>query len=138
MQQHVKILAWLNIVYGAFGVFIGLLVFAVLGGIAGFLSQVDASADAQQAAPFLVLGGTIVVLVLLVVSAPAIIAGWGLLNFRPWARVLTIVLSALHLLSIPFGTALGIYGLWVLLSAGTEPMFRAQPASPQYPNRPYA
>jgi len=38
--------------------------------------------------------------------------------------VLAIILSVIHLLSIPFGTALGIYGLWVLLQRETEPLFR--------------
>ena len=56
----------------------------------------------------------------------------GTARFRPWARVLTIVLSALHLLSIPFGTILGVYGLWVMLNAQSEPLFRQS----QYPVRP--
>jgi hypothetical protein len=34
-----------------------------------------------------------------------------------------IVLSALGLMSIPVGTALGIYGLWVLLNEETARMF---------------
>jgi hypothetical protein len=38
--------------------------------------------------------------------------------------VLTIILSVIHLFSVPFGTALGIYGLWVLLQQETEPLFR--------------
>jgi hypothetical protein len=138
VQQHVKILAILNIVYGSLGLLIGLIVFAVLGGVAGFASQIDSSGDAQNAAPILVLIGTIVVIVLAVVSAPAIIAGVGLLGFKPWARILGIVLSALHLMSIPFGTLLGIYGLWVLLSAQTEAMFRGVPPPPPVPSRPYA
>ncbi len=132
MQQHVRILAWLNIIYGGLGVLIGLVVFAILGGIAGIVSQVDSSIDAEQAAVILPIIGTVVVIILLVLSAPAIIAGWGLLGFRPWARVLTIVLSALHLLAVPFGTALGVYGLWVMLNAQTEPLFRQS----QYPARP--
>jgi hypothetical protein len=37
---------------------------------------------------------------------------------------LTIVLSVLDLIHVPFGTALGIYGLWVLLSQGSERLFR--------------
>ena len=37
MQQHVKILGILNIIYGSIGVLIGLFVFAVLGGIAQFV-----------------------------------------------------------------------------------------------------
>jgi hypothetical protein len=32
----------------------------------------------------------------------------------------------LHILSFPFGTALGVYTLWVLLNAETEAMFRGQ------------
>jgi hypothetical protein len=48
-----------------------------------------------------------------------------LITFKPWARVLAIILSALHLLNIPFGTALGIYGLWVLLSNEGERCFAA-------------
>ena len=52
----------------------------------------------------------------MLLSLPGIIAGIGLLKFRPWARILTIVLSALNLMNIPFGTILGVYGLWVMLS----------------------
>lgn len=56
-------------------------------------------------------------------SATAVIglaAGWGLLDRRSWARVLAIVIGCLSLLSFPFGTALGIYTLWVLASAGAD------------------
>jgi hypothetical protein len=45
-----------------------------------------------------------------------------------------IVISALHLLSFPFGTALGVYGLWVLLNEqsrqlleGGRPHYTPQP-----------
>lgn len=39
---------------------------------------------------------------------------WGLLERQSWARVLGLVLGILALLRFPFGTALGIYTLWVL------------------------
>lgn len=43
-----------------------------------------------------------------------ILAGVGLLKKEPWARMLTIVLSFFALfMNIPFGTALGVYTLWV-------------------------
>src|SRR5262245_36156704 len=115
MQQHVKTLGILNIIYGSLGLLAGLVVFAVLGGIAGFIGNVDSAADASEAAPILGFLAVTICGLLIVVSAPSIIAGVGLLYYKPWARILTIVLSALHLLSIPFGTALGVYGLWVLL-----------------------
>jgi hypothetical protein len=53
-----------------------------------------------------------------------IVAGWGLLERQPWARMLAIVLGCFSLLDMPFGTALGIYTLWVLLPAGSEEEYR--------------
>lgn len=48
------------------------------------------------------------------VAALALIAGIGLLNRRPWGRVVAIIVAILTLVKFPFGTALGIYTLWVL------------------------
>ena len=59
----------------------------------------------------------------LVISAFAIagvIAGWGLLAHSRWARMLAIVLGCISLIRIPFGTALGIYTLWVLIPERAE------------------
>jgi hypothetical protein len=53
----------------------------------------------------------------LAVSGVGIIAGWGLLERKPWARTLAILLGVISLLNVPFGTALGVYTLWVLLPA---------------------
>ena len=64
---------------------------------------------------FSAIGGLI-----LLKAAAGFFAGWGLLRREPWARMLTIVLSFLALFTVPFGTALGIYGLWVLLPAQSE------------------
>ena len=33
---------------------------------------------------------------------------YGLLKYRPWARVVGIVLSAINLINVPFGTVLGV------------------------------
>ncbi|HWB97656.1 MAG TPA: zinc ribbon domain-containing protein [Bryobacteraceae bacterium] len=43
------------------------------------------------------------------------VAGWGLLERQPWGRTLTLLLGCFALIDPPFGTALGIYTLWVLL-----------------------
>jgi hypothetical protein len=44
-----------------------------------------------------------------------VLAGWGLMARRPWARMLAIVLGCISLVHFPFGSALGIYTLWVLV-----------------------
>ena len=53
---------------------------------------------------------------LLIISAPGIIGGFGILKKYSWARVLVLILGALNLLNIPFGTMLGVYTFWVLLN----------------------
>ena len=54
-------------------------------------------------------------------------AGIGLLQRAEWSRMLAIVLGCLSLINAPFGTAIGIYTLWVLLSPNAEMEFRGQP-----------
>jgi hypothetical protein len=56
-------------------------------------------------------GGTMVVL-----AAGGICVGLGLMQQRPWARTTAIILAVLALFHPPFGTALGVYTLWVLLA----------------------
>jgi len=82
------------------------------------------SGQHPEAVPLVLLLGGLAMTVVLAMSAPSIIAGIGLLYFKRWARILTIILSVIHLFSVPFGTALGIYGLWALLQRETEPLFR--------------
>ena len=53
-----------------------------------------------------------------------LIAGWGLLDRQSWARMLAIVLGFLSLIHMPFGTAIGIYTLWVLLPGASEQEYR--------------
>jgi hypothetical protein len=132
MQTHVRVLAILHIVFGTLGVLIGLGIFAFFGGIAGLI-HMDHDPDAAFVVPMMGLIGGFVLIVLLVLSIPGIIAGIGLLSYQPWARILTIVLSILDLVSFPFGTALGIYGLWVLFTADGARIFeRSASSSMQY------
>jgi len=136
MAQHVKILGILHIIYAGLVVLAGVIVLVVMGGIAGIISTSDTSPDSQIAPPILGLIGIGVFVLLLVLSLPGIIGGFGLLQFKPWSRILVIVLSALDLISVPFGTALGIYGLWVLLNRETERLFEMRPPQPVAPRGP--
>jgi hypothetical protein len=53
---------------------------------------------------------------LLAISGVAhLVLAWGLFQREPWARPLGLVLGFLALVRPPFGTALGIYTIWVLL-----------------------
>mgnify|MGYP001214208071 CR=1 FL=1 len=67
--------------------------------------------------------GNIVGNTLLLFALPSLIGGIGLFHRRAWARILILILSILSLLSIPFGAALGIYGIWTLLKDETIELF---------------
>ena len=51
--------------------------------------------------------------------------GWGLMQREQWARTLAIILGIVSLFNVPFGTALGIYTLWVLLSPNADQEYLA-------------
>jgi hypothetical protein len=120
---HVKILAVLYILLSAFGLMAALVVsmaFGVAGGIVGANAEPH---DAAIALPIIGLTGTMLVAFLVATALPGLIAGIGLLRFRPWARILAIVVAIVNLIHIPFGTVVGIYGLWVLFNKDTERLF---------------
>ena len=117
MERHVTILGAFHIAFGALGLVGALAILVIFGGAAGLMGLGAASdPDALIAVPLVALVGTVLMMAALILSLPGIAAGFGLMTYRPWARLLTVVLSLLHLFNFPFGSALGIYGLWVLLS----------------------
>lgn len=112
MAKHVKLLAALYLVFGG----MGLLAFAVLLAIT-FLGSGAAALDDLKAGIILGSLGMLGVVVAAIVTLPNLVAGWGLLKRKSWARILTLILSFLNLPAFPIGTALGIYGIWVLFQA---------------------
>jgi hypothetical protein len=122
MQTHVKVLGVLFIVVSALGVLTAIGIGAMFG-IAGMAGAAADGEDAALALPILGLTGGLVTIILLTLSLPGLITGFGLLAYKSWARILGIVLAAINLLGFPIGTLLGIYGLWVLLNKDTERLF---------------
>ena len=112
---HVKVLGILWLVHAAFSVLPGLVLLTVFGSV---FRPPDIPPFALNFLPliggFLLLGGILSALV-----------GVGLLMRQPWARVTALIAAALSLLSIPLGTALGIYTFWVLLPSEHEEEYRS-------------
>lgn len=46
----------------------------------------------------------------------SLITGFGLLERQGWGRPLALIMAFIALLNVPFGTALGVYTLWVFMS----------------------
>lgn len=126
VAEHSKLLGILWMVYSVLFMLGGLGIFVVGNAVLSIVIR-QASAGNQDMPPpelfhlvFTVLG-----LFLLIKGGLGVFAGWGLLQHASWARILTLVLGFLALLSIPFGTALGIYTIWVLLSSDADKEYAA-------------
>ncbi len=117
MQDHVKVIGILWIIFGSFSLLGALILYMILFGV-------SLIPDIGDVAPgILRLVGIMVSSFLAILGLPKIIGGVGLLKGREWARILILVVSFLSLINIPFGTALGIYSLIVLFNPQTVKLF---------------
>lgn len=130
MDTHVRVTAWLRILWSAMGVAPALLLLFVFGGIGVIGSVVSGAA---VAVPFLMVLFSFLSLLFLVTALPGLITGWGLLAYQSWARYVNVALSAFDLFIFPFGTALGAYSIWVMLHPGTVALFEGGRTPGRYP-----
>lgn len=112
MNTHVKVVAWLWIANGILSILLaiaGLTAINWPGAIPGLKETLLATIGALC----FFLPGIVAYL----------LAGYGLLHFRPWARILAIIMAILNLIFFPIGTTLGIYTLWVMFKRETKALF---------------
>ena len=104
MTGRIRLLAWVYLVMCGIALAAGTMV------LIGLLL----SRDPQRHSALLFVGPLFLAMAVLF-FLPGVIGGLGLLHGKAWARSIIIVLSFLILLAFPVGTALGGFGLWVLL-----------------------
>jgi hypothetical protein len=66
---------------------------------------------------------------LLVKAGLSLLSGFGLLERQTWGRPLALIMAFVALLNLPFGTALGVYTLWVLMSPQADVEYNRLAAS---------
>ena len=127
MATHVKVIAGLFIVIAGLCLLGAVLIPLGFGILATFIGA-SGDPDAGTAATILGLTGMFVSVMLGVFAIPYGFAAYGLLKLRPWGRIMAIIMAAMLLIKIPFGTLIGIYALIVLFQKETEKLFAAAPA----------
>jgi hypothetical protein len=120
VTSHVNLLAILQVVWGWIGLLLGtstlmLAAGAVMVGITSDGREIPAGITA---AAFAVCAAA-----LLALGAGNAWAGTRLRRYDAQGRMAAIVLAIPNLFVLPFGTALGIYAMWVLLHDDTRRMF---------------
>ena len=131
VRRHVHLLGILWLALSALNAAGGLILIVVGSTLFSHLHEMGAPPEV----PTGFLSSIVSTLGILVLAKAAcgFLAGWGLLHREPWARVLALVLGFIALIHIPFGTALGVYTLWVLLPGEChdeyEALVAARPAA---------
>jgi hypothetical protein len=117
VQGHVQVLGILWLALSALNTVGGLILFVLANTLFAHLHEFGApQAPTAFLRPLLSVIGVFV----LVKALCGFLAGWGLMQREAWARVLALVLGFIALFNIPFGTAIGVYTLWVLLPAQSQ------------------
>jgi hypothetical protein len=120
IDTHVRIAAWLHIVFGALAVAIVVLVGLVFG-VFGAAAAVSESVQPGVVGWIVGLGAVFFGFFILL-AALEIFGGILLLQGSRAGRVITIGFSILSLLNFPIGTAAGGYSLWALLREAPRPI----------------
>ena len=113
MESHKKVLGILYIVLATFQTVIMLFLALFFTTIFSFaISQADPN-DARVLELIMNLMRYLPTVIILLFALPSLIVGIGLLTRQSWAMIFALIMGCLNLFSFPFGTAIGIYTIWV-------------------------
>jgi hypothetical protein len=129
LQVHVPVVAWLLIATNLVLALVGVGIFALIAGAAALVRD-------PEAAMILPLVAVSIPTLMIALAIPGLIAGFGLLARKAWARILAIVAAVLGLASFPVGTLIGVYTLFVLMQDAAIVYFAAPPARSQVAPQP--
>ncbi len=123
VREHVKLVGILWMAYSSLHVMAGVVVLFVAKFVVIRIGQIPNGPPPEVMAWLPAVVSTVGWLIL-VKAVLGFAVGWGLLQHEEWARTFALVLGFLVILSVPIGTALGIYTLWVLLPSQSEREYR--------------
>ncbi|MGB0008281.1 MAG: zinc ribbon domain-containing protein [Candidatus Sulfotelmatobacter sp.] len=127
VQEHVHLLGILWLAVSALTTIGAVVLFIIANTLFPHLHEMGA--PPEMPTKFLHVFLSVIALFVMVKAAAGFITGWGLLHREPWARVLALVMGFISLFNIPFGTAVGVYTMWVLLPGAAQQEYDALVAS---------
>ena len=128
MPAHVDFVGVLFIVWGLLTALIGVSTLALGVGAVALIAQASRSGS-QVAAGLTAAIFAALAIIAIVWGVAHVVVGVPLRQRRPWARHVALMLSSVDLVLLPYGTALGVYALWVLLTEQAKALFTDRPAS---------
>lgn len=120
---HVNFLGVLFIVWGLLTTIIGLSMLALGVGAAALIASSER--PASFAASFTAAAFTTLAMIAILWGLAHVAVGLPLRKHRPWSRLGALVLGSIDLILLPYGTALGVYSMWVLLKQDAKALFES-------------
>ena len=125
-SSHVDFLGTLFIVWGLLTALIGLSTLALgIGAVAIITSSGRGGPSGHLAAGLTAAAFTTLAIIALVWGIAHVMVGVPLRRHRPGARLMALLLGSVDLVLLPYGTALGVYAMWVLLHEESKRLFVA-------------
>ena len=135
MRPHVDFLGVLFIVWGLLTTLVGLSTISLGIGAVSLIASASRGGAGQVAAGFTAAAFTTLGIIAIVWGVVHVAIGLALRRRSHSARILALMLGAIDLLLLPYGTALGCYGLWVLLNEDGKKLFETGvTAHPGFPS----
>ena len=122
MSSRVDLVGVLFIIWGLLTTLVGLSTLALGVGAVALMAS-GATTGGQFAAGITAAAFTTLALIAILWGLAHIIVGIPLRRRRHWSRVAAMVLGSIDLVLLPYGTALGGFALWVLLSEEGKKVF---------------
>ena len=120
LEEHKRLLGILHLVYGGMH---GLLAFILVLAFGIPAAIIVGNAPGGDGAPlaFVIFGLVLALPFSVLFLIPPVVAGYGLLKHKPWARTASLVASIIEVLNFPFGTGLAAYNFWLLFGQNALP-----------------
>ncbi|HZY81773.1 MAG TPA: hypothetical protein VFE50_19755 [Cyclobacteriaceae bacterium] len=113
LDNHKKVLGIIYIVTATLTIVVALFLRAIMGIVFEFAMQEVHGEERRFAEFFLSLGSFLPAVIIIFSGIPTMIAGIGLLTRQGWAVIISLIVGCLKLFSVPIGTAIGIYAIWI-------------------------
>ena len=122
-MRHVDFVGLLFIVWGLLTTLVGVSTLALGLGALAIMTSARRTGGSEVAAGLTAALFTTLALIAIAWGTAHVAVGLPVRRRKPSARIMALVLGSVDLVLLPYGTALGIYTLWTLLSEENKKLF---------------
>jgi hypothetical protein len=123
MASHVDFLGALFVIWGLLTTLVGVSTLALGVGAVALIASSARGGAGQMAAGLTAAAFTTLGVIAILWGVAHVVVGVPLRRRRAWSRLVALMLGSVDLLLLPYGTALGCYALWALLTPDGKKLF---------------